>query len=180
MRRILLSCVAVAVLLLPAAASARAAAHARSKPGYLVVRKAAGDGGVNGNPVVTVVLRKGFVLGRVSVRQEARVDIYHLQSAKGEGTEQTSGADIPGHPAPRWHGLPGVEYSGTKFRFSAIGGFYRVVVRGAGIYLFAGGRGTIKLRGSSFSRNPDGSYALNGAGARSLPSRPRTFELGRG
>lgn len=179
MRRILLSCVSVAVLLLPAAASARTSAPAKSEPGYLVVRKAAGDGGVHGEPVVTVVLTKGFVLGRVSVTQEARVDIYHLQSANGEGTRQTSGADIQGRSV-RWRGLPGVEYTGTNFRFTAIGGFYRVVVRGAGVYLFAGGRGNIRLRGSSFSRNTDGTYSLNGGPPSSLPTQPLQRELGRG
>ena len=70
MRRFLLSCTCVAVLLLPAAASARSSGH--GKPGYLVVRKAVGDGGVNGPPVAIVVVQ-GFVLGRIS--QEARVDV---------------------------------------------------------------------------------------------------------
>ena len=61
MRRILLSCVCAVVLMLPAAASAGASVHqAKAKPGYLVLRKALDDGGVNGRPVVTVVVH-GFV-----------------------------------------------------------------------------------------------------------------------
>lgn len=178
MRRILLSCVSAAVLLLPAAASAGASAQAKPKPGFLVVRKAAGDGGVNGHPVVTLVVH-GFVLGRVSATQEARVDIYHLPSARGETAPQAVG-DVKGKPV-RWRGrVPGTEYSGSGFRFRAIGGFYRVVVRGAGVYLFAGGRGNVRLRGSSFSRGADGTYSVDGAAPRSLPTRMLKRELGRG
>ena len=55
MRRILLSCALLGVLTLPAA---RSPVRLRpAKPGYLVVKKAAGDGGVNGRPVVTLVVR---------------------------------------------------------------------------------------------------------------------------
>jgi len=178
MRRILLSCAGAAVLLLPVAASAQTSVHGQPRPGFLVVRKAAGDGGVNGHPVVTLVVH-GFVLGRVSTTQEARVDIYHLPSARGENGPQAVG-DVKGVPV-RWRGrIPGTEYSGSGFRFRAIGGFYRVVVRGAGVYLFAGGRGNVRLRGSSFSRNADGTYALDGAAPRSLPTREIRRELGRG
>ena len=75
MRRILLSCATLAVLMLPAAASAGARGHA----GFLVVQRASGDGAVHGRPVVTLVVQ-GFVLGRVPQGAEARVDIYHLPS----------------------------------------------------------------------------------------------------
>ena len=77
MRRILLSLAGVALLALPIATSADAA---QGKPGFLVVRKAQGDGGLDGSPVVTVVVQ-GFVLGRAS--QEAQVDVYHLPSVAG-------------------------------------------------------------------------------------------------
>ena len=138
MRRILLSCALLGVLTLPAAAVARSSAP--SKPGYLVVRNAAGDGGVNGRPVVTLVVR-GFVLGRVS--KEARVAVYYLPSKNAGGTPQVQqGADVS-TSARRWHGRPGRVFSGANFRFRAIGGFYRVVVRGFGVYLFAGGHGHV-------------------------------------
>jgi hypothetical protein len=166
MRRILLSCTCAAVLLVPAAASARAPGHA--KPGFLVVRKAVGDGGVNGPPVATVVVQ-GFVLGRIS--QEARVDVYQLPTAAGQGAPQAAGADVSKHSV-RWHGFTGTEYSGSGFRFRAIGGFYRIVVRGAGVYLFAGGRGNVTLQGSSVYRHADGTFSLNGHAFQSLPAKP--------
>lgn len=166
MRRILLSCACAAVLLLPAAASARAAGHA--KPGFLVVRRAVSDGGVNGPPVVTLVVQ-GFVLGRIS--QEARVDVYQLPTAGGKGAPVAVGADVF-RRAVRWHGFTGTRYRGSGFRFRAMGGFYRVVVRGAGVYLFAGGRGNVTLQGSTVNRRTDGTFALNGGPFRSLPTRP--------
>ena len=107
MRRFLLSCAILAVFAVPAAAAASTSASAR--PGYLVIRKAVGDGGVSGRPVATVVVR-GFVLGRVS--REAEVDIYHLPSASGQGwPPSVKGADIS-TASIRWHGLPGRKYSG--------------------------------------------------------------------
>jgi len=171
MRRILLSCAILGVVMLPAAASART--HAHPKPGFLVVRKAVGDGGVNGRPVVKVVVQ-GFVLGRVS--QEARVEIYRLP---GEAKPQAHGADVSSQ-GKQWHGLPGTEFNGSGFRFLATGGFYRVVVRGAGVYLFAGGHGHVWLRGSSVNPRTDGKYSLNGAAPRSLPALTLEREIGSG
>jgi hypothetical protein len=171
MRRILLSCAILAVLTLPVGASARASGQ--GKPGYLVVRKAVSDGGVNGKPVVTVVVH-GFVLGRVS--QEAVVEIYHLGSAAEQGVK---GQDIS-TTSVRWHGLPGKRYRGSNFRFHAIGGSYRVVVRGSGLYLFAGGVGKVWLRGSSLYRADDGWYSLDGSRFRSLPETLLERKLGRG
>jgi hypothetical protein len=171
MRRILLSLASVALLLLPAAASA-GGGHADA--GFLVVRNAAGDGGVYGQPVVTVVVR-GFVLGRVN--QEARVDVYHLPSAAGAGNPQAAGADVSRHVV-HWRRFAGTEYSGSGFRFRAIGGAYRVVVRGSGVYIFAGGHGSVTLRGSFFYPNSDGRYSLDGAAWRSLPARPLTRAIG--
>jgi hypothetical protein len=174
MRRILLSCAFLALLALPADAAARATAHA--KPGFLVVRRAAGDGGVNGRPVATVVMH-GFVLGRVS--QEARVDIVQLPSAAGQGAPQEKGADVSTRVI-KWHGFAGKEYSGSNFRFRAMGGYYRVVVRGSGIYLFAGGRGVVTLRGSSVYPFHDGSFSVNGRAFRSMPPTPLKQQIGRG
>jgi hypothetical protein len=175
MRRILLICASVAVLTLPAAASA--GSGGRAAPGFLVVRNAAGDGGVYGAPVVTVVVVGGFVLGRIS--QEARVDVFHLPSAAGGGAPQAVGADVS-RRSVRWHGRAGIEYSGSGFRFRAVGGAYRVVVRGAGIYLFAGGRGIARLLGSSVDRAHDGLYSFDGAAFRSLPARPLKRPIGGG
>jgi hypothetical protein len=175
MRRILLSCMSAAVLLLPAAASARTVEHAQSKPGYLVVKKAADDGGVNGRPAVILVVH-GFVLGRVSAQQEAEIDVYHIQ---GKGSSQAAGGNRSA-TGIRYRGFPGTRYSGSGFRFRATHGFYRVVVRSTGVYLFAGGRGNVKLRGSSFDLSGDGTYSLDGAPPRSLPKRSIKLQLGSG
>ncbi|MGH2977747.1 MAG: hypothetical protein ACRDKC_05155 [Gaiellaceae bacterium] len=174
MRRILLSCGVLAVLTLPSAATARATAAA--KPGYLVISKAVGDGGVNGRPVATLVV-KGFVLGRVS--QEARVQIIQLPSAAGQGAPQVVGADVSSKSI-KWRRFHGREYNGSNFRFRAMGGLYRLVVRGSGVYIFAGGRGQVTVRGSSVSPQKDGTYSVNGGTARSLPKLPVTRKIGRG
>jgi hypothetical protein len=175
MRRILLTCAAVAVFVLPAAAPA----GARGAPaaGFLVVQKASGDGGVHGRPVVTLVVQ-GFVLGRISPRTEARVDVYQLPSVTDKGAPQAVGDAR--HGPVRWRGHSGIEYSGSGFRFRAIDGAYRVVVRGAGVYLFAGGDGNVTLRGSSVYRSSDGNYSVDGGPSRSLPTSPLTREIGRG
>jgi hypothetical protein len=173
MRRILLSLASVAVLMLPAGASAGGAPR---DAGFLVVRNAAGDGGVYGRPVVTVVVQ-GFVLGRAS--QEARVAIYQLPSPVGEGAPQAAGPDVSRHGV-RWRHFAGTEYSGSSFRFRAIGGAYRVVMRGSGIYIFAGGHGSVWLHGSSVYPGSDGAYSLDGAAFRSLPARLLKRPIGGG
>jgi len=140
------------------------------------VRRAFSDGGVNGRPVVTVVVR-GFVLGRIS--QEAEVDIYHLQSPTGQGAPQVKGADVSSAPV-YWKGLLGKRYTGSNFRLRATGGFYRVVVRGAGVYVFAGGRGKVWLRGSSANPKADGTYSVDNSTTRSMPTRLLKREIGGG
>ena len=171
MKRILLSCALLTLLALPAAASARE--QAQAKPGYLVVRKAAGDGGVNGPAIVTLVVH-GFVLGRVSPQDEARVEIYRLNAGAPQTTPDVSTTTV------RWHGRTGRAYTGSGFRFLAKGGFYRVVVRGSGVYLYAGGVGHVTVRGSSFDPQGDGKYSVDGGAPRSLPTRPVTRQIGRG
>jgi hypothetical protein len=172
MRRILLSCAVLGALAFPAATIARGAAAA--KPGYVVVTKAVGDGGVNGPPVVTLAVR-GFVLGRVS--QEGQVQIIQLPSVGGRGAPQVT----PGVSTKsiRWHGLAGKRYTGSGFRFRAMGGLYRVVVRGVGVYVFAGGRGHVTVQGSSY-QHADGKYSVDNGPFRSLPKRPVTRKIGRG
>jgi hypothetical protein len=170
MRRLIFICVLLAGLSLPAVAVARAQTHA--KPGYAVVRNAAGDGGVNGHPIVTAVVH-GFVLGSVS--SQGRVDIYQFA---GEATPQTT-ANVR-KTSIKWNGRPGNEYNGTGFRFRATGGYYRVVVRGSGVYLYVGGQGTIAVHGSSFNKKSDGKYSINGSVFRSLPAKRTTYRLGQG
>ena len=175
MRPILLSCALLAVLALPAAAAARAGGQTR--PGYVVVRKAAGDGGVNGHAIVTVVVH-GFVLGSVNPQDVATVDIYQLPSPGGQGAPQTT----PGvsKTAIKWRGRTGHQFSGSGFRFRATGGYYRVVVRGSGVYLYVGGVGNVTLHGSSFDRQGDGTYSIDRRAFRSLPTQRLTRQIGRG
>jgi hypothetical protein len=173
MRRILFSCAVLAVLTLPAAATARVPGAA--KPGFLVVSKAAGDGGVNGRPVVTLILKEGFVLGRVS--QEAQVKIVRLPSVGCQQCgPQVVGPDVSSSAITYRGRFSGKAYSGSNFRFRAQGGFYRVVVRGSGVYLFAGGHGHVTLGGSVY-RHFDGRYSVNGGPFRSLPEKPVTRQI---
>jgi hypothetical protein len=79
----------------------------------------------------------------------------------------------------RWRGHKGTEYRGSGFRFRAIDGAYRVVVRGAGVYLFAGGNGSVVLHGSSVYKHSDGNYSVDGGPAQSLPTIPLAREIGK-
>jgi len=176
MRRILVSCAVLAVLVLPAAATARAPAAA--KPGFLVVRQAVGDGGVNGSPVVTLIVT-GFVLGRVS--REAQVKIVQLPRLGCQQCgPQVVGADVSSTDIKYRGRFSGKAYNGSNFRFRAQGGTYRVVVRGSGVYLFAGGQGHVTVKGSSVYRHADGKYSVDGGRFSSLPERPVTRKLGGG
>jgi hypothetical protein len=48
------------------------------------------------------------------------------------------------------------------------------------VYLFAGGHGSVKLRGSSVYKNSDGKYSVDGKDWRSLPTRVVTRKIGGG
>lgn len=174
MRRTFLLLVGAAILALPAVAAARAQSHAPSRPpshgpshasshrpahGFLVVHNALNDAG----PVATIAVQ-GFVIGRI--RQEGAVKIF--QFGPGEAA-QVSGVDVRRQPVT-YQTQQGTKFSGSDFRFRAVGGFWRVVVYGAGISLYAGGRGTAFLHGSVFSPHTDGQYSFNGAPFASLPS----------
>jgi hypothetical protein len=173
MRRILLMLGCLAVLALPAAAAARA--HTSAKSGFLVVRNGATDGGLRGPAVVTVAL-DGFVLGRVS--QEGAVQIFHLAShANAGGTPQAAGIDVS-RRAVSWHGVSGTEFSGSGFRFRAVGGVYRVVIHGSGVFVYAAGHGRVTLHGSTSYPTRDGTYSLDGQAPRSLPSGELTRGIG--
>jgi hypothetical protein len=177
MRRILLSCAILAVLALTIAASAGARSRSASH-GLLVVQQAKDDGGAQGRPAVTLVI-EGFVLGRISAGHQARVEIYQSPSTDGQSSFGAVGLDVSSQPI-RWHGFAGREYTGIGFRFHATDGAYRVVVRGSGVYLFAGGRGSVKLRGSSVYPKTDGRYAVDGEAWRSLPTRQLIRKIGGG
>jgi hypothetical protein len=171
MRRLLLICAGVALLSLSTAA---AEAGVGRRTGWLVVRGAFNDGGVVGSPVATVVVR-GFVLGRIA--DQGSIEIYQL-GASSAAQPQVTGPDVT-RRGVRWRGVSGSRWTGTGFRFRAVGGVFRIVVRGSGVYLFAGGRGNVTLKGSTDSPARDGSYAVDGTRFRSLPSHPLRRSLGK-
>lgn len=169
MRRILLSLAGAAVLALPAAAAARSQRH--PAPGFIVVREATADGRNSGTPVVTVVV-KGFVIGQIA--QEGAVEIY---STAGPRTAQATGVDVSRRTVT-WRGNEGTEFSGSGFRFRAVGGVWRVVVRGSGVSLYAGGEGKVSLHGSVLYPRHDGDYSIDGGRFASLPSGIVRWTLG--
>jgi len=68
--------------------------------------------------------------------------------------------------------------SGDDIRWRAIGGKYRIGVKGFGIYLSAVGHGTVFLDGrGEESDRPDGVYSFNGDDYQSLPDDATTFVL---
>jgi len=180
MRRILLLLVGAAILALPAAATARAQSHSAA-PGFLVVRNASTDGGINGSPVATVVVH-GFVIGHIG--QEGKVQIFRLASSAGSLAAQVAGLDVSRRAVTYVsHGVsvPGTEFSGSDFRFRAVGGVWRVVVYGAGVSLYAAGNGpakSVKLHGSVHYPGADGRYSFDGEPFASLPAGVVTRKLG--
>ena len=104
------------------------------------------------------------MIGRI--RQEGAVKIFHF----GPGPPaQVSGVGVLGSPVT-YQTQQGTKFSGSDFRFRAVGGVWRVVVYGAGISLYAGGNGKAFLHGSVFNPHADGQYSFNGAPFASLPS----------
>jgi hypothetical protein len=177
MRRILLLLAGAAILALPAAAAARAQSQ-QAAPHFFVVRNASTDGDVvTGNPVATVVVNNGFVIGHVA--QEGAVKLYHFASGAGSVAPQVTGVDLI-RQGVTWHGQRGTKYTGNDFRFRAVGGVWRVVVYGAGVSLYAGGTYVkAHLHGSTFSPRTDGVYAFDGEKFASLPSGVLTRTLGK-
>ena len=164
MGRILLLLAGAAVLALTAATDARP----QSSPprGFVVVRNGSTDGGVAGSAVATVVV-KGFVIGRIA--QEGAVDIYHLTSGAGSPAAQATGVTVS-RRAVFFRTLRGTEFSGSDFRFRAVGGVWRVVAYGAGVSLYAGGALRVTVHGSVAYPADDGEYSIDGGQFVSLPS----------
>jgi hypothetical protein len=90
------------------------------------------------------------------------------------------GADVSSTDIKYRGRFSGKAYNGSNFRFRAQGGTYRVVVRGSGVYLFAGGQGHVTVQGSSVYRHADGKYSVDAGRFSSLPERPVTRKLGGG
>ena len=175
MQRILLLLAGVAFLALPTASVARAQNHQQHLgAGFLVVHNALTDGGVTGPSVVTVVVR-GFVLGQIA--QEGAVELYHVDPGTNSAAAQVGGADVS-RRLVTFGDLQGTEFTGSGFRFRAVGGVWRVVVYGSGISLYAGGEvRVITLHGSVEYPGEDGKYSIDGGPFASLPSGVITRRL---
>ena len=165
MRRSLLLLAGATLLALPAAAAARPQ-KPQPTPGCLVVRNARTDGDpFTGKPIATVA-EHGFELGRVT--QEGAVKIFHFNSGSGSAAQVSGG--VVSRQTVHYRSQEGTKFSGSDFRFRAVGGFWRVVVYGAGVSLYAGGVGHAFLHGSVFAPRTDGRYSFNGEPLASLPS----------
>ncbi len=158
MRRIVVFCACVAALGLPAAVLARDSAPG---DGSLVVKDASGPRNV---PVVALIIT-GAAIGHV---EQGRIIIDDPTPGNDVGpvvTGAESRKDLPNTTAQVW--------SGTDFRFRAVGGKYTILIYGSGVDVVALGRGTATLTGLLDNAGNDGSYALNGSpDFQSLPGLP--------
>jgi hypothetical protein len=145
MRRLLPILLAFA-LAAPVAASARPAAPG---DGTLSVRNA--DGQVR----VTV---RGAVIGKVE-----RGWLTVVDPSKECDALLVWENDTPPREWTTADGETACTYRGTDLRFRFVGGLNELRVGGAGIYLSAVGKGTVRLKGTA------GTYAVNGGRYTDLP-----------
>jgi hypothetical protein len=168
MRRLVVTFATLLALVVPATASAL---HAAPGDGWLVVRNGDNSDGIGSDakpydtrPVVTLVIT-GFVIGHVG--NEGRIAIYDLNAADQNSPEVTGASRVRDLSLPK--GGDGTMWKGANFRFRAVDGTFKVVIWGSGIYLFAGGQGSVTLTGSTDTPNSDGKFSLNGGGWFSIP-----------
>jgi hypothetical protein len=168
MRRLMLTSAVLLALVVPATASAL---HAGPGDGWLVLRNGDNGDGIGSDarpydarPVVTLVI-SGFVIGHVG--NEGRIAIYDLNAADQNSPEVTGASRVRDLSLPK--GGDGTMWKGTNFRFRAVDGTFKVVIWGSGIYLFAGGQGTVTLTGSTETPSSDGKFSLNGGAFVSVP-----------
>jgi hypothetical protein len=168
MRRLVPILVSLLALAAPAAASA---VRGSVGDGWLVVQGGDNGDGIGTNahpydarPVVTLVIT-GFVIGHVS--DQGRILIYDLSAADKDTPEVTGATRVRDLSLPK--GGDGTMWTGTDFRFRAVQGTYKVVIWGSGVYVFAGGQGTVTVTGSNDTPRQDGKYSLNGGSFVSIP-----------
>ncbi len=166
MRRLLVT----SALLLALAAPFPAAASLRNLGvGTLVVRGADnGEGLATGaRPVATIVI-DGFVIGRIA--GPGRIEIYSLDASEAPEVNGAAWHQDKTFKAKDGDPVSGTVWGGSNLRFRAVGGTFRVLVWGSGVYLFAGGRnGTVVLTGQDDPSVADGEYSFNGASFRPIP-----------
>jgi hypothetical protein len=165
MKRLVLPCLLVLGLVLPAAALAL---PQTTGDGTLAVRGASGD---PGTAVVTLTVA-GAIVGHID---GGRLVVDDFNGASTFAPVVT-GADKPAHDLPSG----ATAYVGTDVSFRAIGGHYRIRIFGHGISVNVVGQGTVRLQGSSsiLLADGDGRYSVNGETWRSLPTLGDVFTLG--
>jgi hypothetical protein len=160
MRRLL-----VPVLLLATAVPATASAERAGPPpdGTLAVR----DG--RGKVQMTV---KGSLIGRLA---SGSITIEEL--APDDDTEPV----VRGYKTFKWGRNSNLRtYTGKNVRFRLIGGRYRVVLNGKGLFFSLVGKGRVTLNGNGSIEDGvfyDGFYSLNGSEEESLPDEAQSFNL---
>lgn len=167
MRRLALLALSAVALAVPAAAWAL---HDTPGDGTLVVRNGVAPRGV---PVATLVI-VGTAIGHVSTGSPDQLDKVVIENdtlPPGAGDVGASAANGT-YLARTSSGDNRTRLVGSDFRFRAAGGTYKIWIYGAGVDLFAVGRGTVVLQGMPSTGTADGSYSLNGQGWRSLPAAP--------
>jgi hypothetical protein len=153
-------------LLLFATAVPAAAFAARAGPaadGTLAVR----DG--RGKVQMTI---KGSLIGRIV---NGSITIEEL--APDEDTEPV----VRGYKTFKWGRNGNLRtYTGKNVRFRLIGGRYRVIFNGKGLFFSLVGKGRVTLDGNGSvedGRFYDGFYSLNGSEEESLPDDAQAFNL---
>ncbi len=166
MRRSALTLVCLLALATPAGALA-----VRGAPGdgTLVVRNADDGEGVDGRPVVVLVVH-GSVIGQITDQGRIRIDDL---TQGGDNTPEVSGAT--------WHrdvSQIATAWGGTALRFRAVSGWYRVTIWGSKVSLFAIGNGNVTLIGQPGMPVGDGLFSVDGAPSASLPADPYQASFG--
>ncbi len=166
MRRLATTLVCLLALATPAAALA-----VRGAPGdgTLVVRNADNGEGVDGRPVVVLVVH-GSVIGQITDQGRIRIDDL---TQGGDNTPEVSGAT--------WHkdvSSTATAWGGTGLRFRAISGWYRVTVWGSKVNLFSIGNGKVTLIGQPDATTGDGVFAVDDSTFGSLPADPYQATFG--
>ena len=164
MRRLVLLTVFALALAAPAAA-------------FAVLQSSSDDDGSlsvkNGNGKVTLFPFTGAAVGRIG---HGKIWINDPIPSDGDGPHFWGCDNAPGG-----NDLTDttVVCSGENLRFRAVGGKYKIAIRGDGIFLSAVGHGTLVLNGAGDSPvvDADGVFSINDSPYRSLPDDAKPFPL---
>jgi hypothetical protein len=114
-------------------------------------------------PVVQLTIT-GSVIGQVGLGGKLVIDAGPNADATAE--PQVTGAGLPGKSS---RSSTAQVWTGSGFKFRAVGGTYTVLVYGSQVNLVAVGTGTVRLTGMPDTPVGDGRYSLNGDDFLSLP-----------